>query len=133
MNTRFLGVVCLLSLLIVSAFGKITGFDGHVNMIYSKIGFNYLPKWFSQLTIVVVIAMLFIGSALLLVTSFTDTMKKYETLNKISVCGFILFLVLATLYFHNIIVNPSEKYNFLKNLSIIGGLILLFESIDKGN
>jgi uncharacterized membrane protein YphA (DoxX/SURF4 family) len=60
-------------------------------------------------------------------------MKKYETLNKITVCGFILFLVLATVYFHNIIVKPSEKYNFLKNLSIIGGLILLFESIDKGN
>ena len=37
----------------------------------------------------------------------------------------IIFTLLATYYYHNILNDFSEKYNFLKNLAIIGGLLLL--------
>lgn len=36
----------------------------------------------------------------------------------------ILFLIPATLVFHNPIANPSEINNFLKNIGLIGGLLM---------
>jgi uncharacterized membrane protein YphA (DoxX/SURF4 family) len=37
----------------------------------------------------------------------------------------ILFTILVTYYYHNVFNNYDEKNNFLKNIAIIGGLILL--------
>ncbi|MEM8503970.1 MAG: hypothetical protein AAF716_12550 [Cyanobacteria bacterium P01_D01_bin.1] len=37
----------------------------------------------------------------------------------------ILFLVPATLVFHNFVADPGELISFLKNLGLIGGLPLL--------
>jgi putative oxidoreductase len=37
----------------------------------------------------------------------------------------ILFLIPATLVFHNPIANPSEINDFLKNIGLIGGLLLV--------
>lgn len=36
----------------------------------------------------------------------------------------IVFLIPATLVFHNPIPNPSEINNFLKNIGLIGGLLM---------
>ncbi len=50
----------------------------------------------------------------------------------------ILFLIPASLIFHNFLADPSELSSFLKNLGLIGGLLLLIytgpgkASIDKG-
>ncbi|MEO1386745.1 MAG: DoxX family protein [Cyanobacteria bacterium J06634_6] len=37
----------------------------------------------------------------------------------------LLFLIPATLVFHNPLVDPSQMTQFLKNLSIIGGLLMV--------
>ena len=37
----------------------------------------------------------------------------------------ILFLIPASLVFHNFLADPSELSSFLKNLGLIGGLLLL--------
>ena len=37
----------------------------------------------------------------------------------------ILFLIPATLVFHNPITDPSEINNFLKNIGLIGGLLMV--------
>ncbi len=37
----------------------------------------------------------------------------------------ILFLIPATLVFHNPIADPSEINNFLKNIGLIGGLLMV--------
>ena len=37
----------------------------------------------------------------------------------------ILFLIPATLVFHNPIANPSEINGFLKNIGLIGGLLMV--------
>ncbi len=50
----------------------------------------------------------------------------------------ILFLIPASLVFHNFLAEPGELSSFLKNLGLIGGLLLLIytgpgkASIDKG-
>ena len=46
---------------------------------------------------------------------------------KVQVCAtlLILFLVPATLVFHNFLADPSQLSSFLKNLGLIGGLLLL--------
>jgi len=48
--------------------------------------------------------------------------KKYLSIGKLML---ITFTVLATWYFHNILIDKSQKNNFLKNLSIIGGILLI--------
>ena len=37
----------------------------------------------------------------------------------------ILFLIPATLVFHNPIANPDEMNAFLKNIGLIGGLLMV--------
>ncbi|BCL37081.1 hypothetical protein [Nostoc sp. MS1] len=37
----------------------------------------------------------------------------------------IIFMIPATIVFHNPLADPSQFNNFFKNLSIIGGLLLI--------
>jgi putative oxidoreductase len=37
----------------------------------------------------------------------------------------ILFLIPATLFFHNLIADPSQKAHFFKNLGLIGGALMI--------
>ena len=37
----------------------------------------------------------------------------------------IIFTAMSTFYFHNVWVDGSQKYHFLKNLGLIGGLWLI--------
>ena len=44
---------------------------------------------------------------------------------QIGVILLLLFLVPATLVFHNPVADPAETISFLKNLAIIGGLLMI--------
>jgi putative oxidoreductase len=44
---------------------------------------------------------------------------------KIGAILLIIFLIPATIVFHNPLTDPSQFNNFFKNLSIIGGLLLV--------
>jgi len=44
---------------------------------------------------------------------------------KIGATLLILFLIPASLVFHNFIADPSELSGFLKNLGLIGGLLMI--------
>lgn len=44
---------------------------------------------------------------------------------KIGAILLIIFMIPATIVFHNPLVDPSQFNNFFKNLSIIGGLLLI--------
>ena len=37
----------------------------------------------------------------------------------------IIFTAMSTFYFHNVLIDGSQKYHFLKNLGLIGGLWLI--------
>ena len=120
-----LGASVLLALFIASGMNKIMNFDATVKLIGTKTGFN---KLLSQLAIVGAIALLVFGSLFLLYTIFFETYKKNEYERKMSVFVvvlFLVFMVLATGLFHNFLKDPLEKINFMKNLSITGGFLLL--------
>ena len=40
----------------------------------------------------------------------------------------ILFLIPASLVFHNPVIDPSEINNFLKNIGLIGGLLMVISA-----
>jgi putative oxidoreductase len=47
---------------------------------------------------------------------------------KIGAILLILFLIPASLFFHNFLRDPGQLNNFLKNLGLIGGLLLVIST-----
>jgi uncharacterized membrane protein YphA (DoxX/SURF4 family) len=70
-----------------------------------------------------VIILQIFGSAIILYSAYTN---EYRQNAYYSVVAFIIFNIVATLIFHFPPVG-EEYYNFLKNLSITGGFILLLD------
>lgn len=99
------------------------------------------------------IAIIFIQTGIASMTEFTDTQQQIADVGiplsvlvalcvvvfeiaggvslilgykvQIGVILLLLFLVPATLVFHNPIADPEETISFLKNLAIIGGLLMV--------
>lgn len=92
-----------------SGIGKLSDFAGTQQQIASA----GLPL--AALVTVFTIAFQLLGSAALIVG--------YKA--KIGSILLLLFLVPATLVFHNPIVDPTQMTQFLKNLAIIGGLLMV--------
>jgi putative oxidoreductase len=105
--------VLLLSLYFVSGVMKFKDLKGTANMI-KGVG---LP--FSEI-------IAFLAASLLVVAPIIIMKeKRNSTLVKYSVYALIIFTLWATYLYHNAFVNPAEKYHFMKNMSIIGGLLLI--------
>ena len=127
-NLKFVGAVCLLALFIGSGINKIKNFESTADVLSKKIGFNKMPKIVSQLSIAVAIVLLLAGSLYVLYTIFMRQESREKLPYNLTVIALVLFTILATILFHNFIVDPSQKIHFMKNLAIVGGLILLIES-----
>lgn len=112
----FVGRLLVVFLFLFSAYGKITGFDATAGMM-AKEG---IP--FASVALVLAILFEVVGSILLLVG------KRFAGSGAAML---IIFTVLATYYFHdfwNFAGTPAfmdQVRNFLKNLSIVGGLVVL--------
>jgi putative oxidoreductase len=109
------GRILLAAMFVVSGFGKITGFDGTVGYIASK-GLP-LPALLAALAIVIEL-----GGGLAILAGW---MTRWVAL------AFVVFLVVITPIFHNFWAVPEAQHamqqiNFMKNLSILGGFLLLF-------
>ncbi|MEL6352057.1 MAG: DoxX family protein [Cyanobacteria bacterium J06627_28] len=92
-----------------SGIGKISNFAGTQQQIASA----GLPL--AALVTVFTIAFQLLGGAALI--------AGYKA--KIGSILLLLFLVPATLVFHNPLVDPTQMTQFLKNLAIIGGLLMV--------
>lgn len=92
-----------------SGIGKISNFSGTQQQI-AGAGLPLAP-----LVTVFTIAFLFLGSLSLILG--------YRA--QIGTGLLLVFLVPATLVFHNPMVDPTQTIQFLKNLSIIGGLLMV--------
>jgi uncharacterized membrane protein YphA (DoxX/SURF4 family) len=121
MNNLFIGCVCILSIYIYSGYEKTLDINKTAESLHSKL--DILPMNLCVLAIIGVIILEFFGSLFVLYSVYTESNKKevYYT-----IIAFILFNIMATLLYHypN---NKKEFINFLKNLSITGGFILLLE------
>jgi uncharacterized membrane protein YphA (DoxX/SURF4 family) len=121
MNITFIGSLCLLTLYLLSAFGKIQNINGTAKYLQSKL--TFLPISLCILGIVGVILVQSLGSATILYSAYTNN---YRKLAYYAVLGLIAFNIAATAIFHFPPVG-DEYYNFFKNLSITGGFILLLD------
>ena len=102
----------LLCLVFIHAFiGKLTGFAGPAAAIAAK-GPPLAP-----LLLVAAMALMAVGSVLVI----------SGWRSRLGAVLLLVFLVPTTLLFHGDVADPAERIQLLKNLSIIGGLLLVAE------
>ncbi len=118
-----MGIILILVLYIFSAIGKIFNFKGTVDMLYSRIIFKSLPRFFSVISIVIVILLLGVGSPTLILCSFKKEKKLFRDIGKYLNLAFIIFTTLATILFH-FPDSKSQQIHFLKNMGILGGFTM---------
>jgi putative oxidoreductase len=121
-----LGRILLAGTFVISGFGKITGFEGTAAYIAGK-GLP-LPQ---VLTVIAILIEFGGGLAILL-----GWMTRWAAL------AMVVFLIVITPVFHGFWAAPpdqvmEQQINFMKNMSILGGMLLLFAcgpgrySVDK--
>jgi putative oxidoreductase len=121
-----LGRILLAAIFVVSGLGKITGFEGAAGYIAAK-GLP-MPQALAGISILIEC----LGGLAVLVGWKT----------RWAALALIVFLIVITPIFHNFWAVPPEEtmnqqINFLKNVSILGGMLLLFAfgpgrySVDK--
>jgi putative oxidoreductase len=105
----------LLCLVFVHAvIGKLTGFAGVAGMMTAR-GLPFAPA-----LLVAAIALMAVGSVLVI----------SGIRARLGAILLLLFLVPTTLIFHHEVADPQQRIQLLKNLSIMGGLLLV---ADRGD
>ena len=112
-SLNFLGRLLLSAIFVNAIPGKITNFSSQVNFIVSK-GF---PESIASVLLTLAILVLISGSILLI---FTNKIKLGSSL-------LLIFLIPTTIIFH---FSPFDLFSVVRNLSLIGGLLL---ALDKNN
>ena len=105
-----------------SAYGKINNLTGTAKGLKNIFWIKGLPLSFFQFTIFCVIILLIVAPSIILLASIN---KKYNLYAKLSCYALIAFTILATLLYH-FPTDPSQRINFMKNISIIGGFFSFF-------
>ena len=101
--------ICLSLIFFNAVINHLTGFSEFVGVISSQ----GLPL--ASLLAVGTIVFQFLGAIMLVLG--------YKT--NIGAILLIIFLIPATLLFHNPIADPSQLNDFLKNIGLIGGLLMV--------
>jgi len=112
-SLNFLGRLFLSAIFVNAIPGKITNFSAQTDFIISK-GF---PEPIAILLLLLAITILISGSILLI---FTNKIKLGSSL-------LLIFLIPTTIIFH---FSPFDIFPVVRNLSLIGGLLL---ALDKSN
>ena len=87
------------------------GFNDFVHAIESK----NIP--FAVIVAVIVLTLKLISGLLVITNIYTNY----------AVTSLIIFVILATILYHNAFVDNGHFNNMLKNIALIGGLILLYK------
>ena len=118
------GLIFILLIYFLSGINKLFNFSSTANGINEKFIFNKLPILVTNICLGSVIFVWIIGSILLLYA-------KLKNKNKIGIIVsliFFIFTLIITGYYHNPIVDSSQKIQFLKNLSIMGSFVFILDS-----
>jgi uncharacterized membrane protein YphA (DoxX/SURF4 family) len=122
-----ISIIFILILFLISGFNKLLNFNSTVKLLKLKFPIK-LPFVFYQIAIIGVILLLTFGSMFLIYSSITDKFKKISCY--VIIC-FILFTVTATMLFHPP-TDKTQQIQFMKNISIIGALLLLLSVASSG-
>lgn len=118
-HIRQIAILLLINIFITSSYNKITNFNSTVLSIENK----GLP--FPYFALLGAISFQLIGIIGILSKEFKLIDSKYDKYLQYSKYFLIIFTLLATYYYHNIFTMENQNINFGKNMSIIGGLLLL--------
>jgi len=118
---ELIAIILLLLLYIISGIGKIFNYNNTVESIYQKEIFNIFPRIISELSIIISILLLTFGSGIIIYSKINNKNKILQELAYIMIICIICFTIMATMLFHYP-DNKEQSIQFLKNLSIIGGL-----------
>ncbi len=100
--------ICLALIFLRAGINHTLGFSGFVNAIAQALPLAPL---------------LAIGTIIFQLLGATSLILGYKI--KIGASLLILFLIPASLVFHNFIADPAEVNSFLKNVGLIGGLLMV--------
>jgi uncharacterized membrane protein YphA (DoxX/SURF4 family) len=112
----FIETLLVLSLFLYSGIQKLNNIDKTIKLLQSKI--NGLPDLLANLLVYCAILIEVVATLIILYSSFKDSKNKYA---RLSIISLIIFTVLATILFH-----LNDTSDLLKNVSVMGGLILLY-------
>jgi uncharacterized membrane protein YphA (DoxX/SURF4 family) len=117
-NKNLLGIFILLLIFFIGGINKITNIKSTAKGLKNKIKIN-LPDILYQFIIILVIIFEILAPIIIFQYFITDQGK---ILAYYSTILLILFTIIATMLYHP----PQKQFNiFMKNLSIIGGLLLI--------
>jgi len=122
-NNLFVGLLCMLILYMYSSYEKILDVNKTAQSLHKKL--DFLPMKICILGIILVIILEGIGSLFLLYSAYTNKYKEYAYN---TIIAFILFNIVVTFIYHSPFIK-KEQVNFMKNLSITGGFIILLEYV----
>ena len=116
---NILGIFLLLFIYFLAGLNKISSVSNMSKGLKSKL--HFLPLFLCKIAIICVIILEICAPILIL---YSATYGKFYNYSYIATILLIFFTVLATLLYH-FPTQPNQYYFFMKNTSIIGGLILL--------
>jgi len=126
MNYLLIYSFLILLIFILSGFSKIINIVETANGLYDKVKLN-LPFNIYIIAIVIVIVLEILGPLLILYSSATNNLKKIAYYACIILT---IFTIMATMIYH-MPPTGNNKYSVLKNISIIGALLLLAEKFNS--
>jgi uncharacterized membrane protein YphA (DoxX/SURF4 family) len=127
---KLIAIILISILFIYSGITKIFNLNdtalGFHQKVNSGIFSNILAYNASQAIIIIAIIILLIAPVLMIIGISEDS----KILLRIGSWLLIAFTIIATIIYHPI-TDSSQRYNLLKNLSIIGGLVMVSVQADK--
>jgi len=117
-----LSSILMTGMFFMSGISKLKGFSGTCKGLMSKPIFKSLPKIFSKLAIIIVILLEIVAPIIIVMGVYNNNLKDLAAYSSL---GLFAFTFLATLLYH---YPPKgiEFYFFLKNITIMGGLLSLY-------
>lgn len=122
MNSILIYAFLLLLVFLISGYEKLFSITDTASGLQNKLNWQFLPSDLYILAIIIVVIIELVCPSIILYSLQYNTYKQEAFY---SCLGLIGFTILATLVYHNPVSSQKEYYNFLKNISIIGGLLLL--------
>lgn len=113
---RIIAIILILLIFIKSLFSKITNFNSTLISIQNK----QIP--FPVIALLTAIILQSFGIFSILSAEFSLIQQKYTLYGKLSL---VIFTMLANYFYHNIFTMDNQMNNFLKNMGLIGGILLI--------
>ena len=117
-----IGKILLLSIFFLSGINKIKDFKGTVSGFKKVFLEKKLPNFIYNLIIFLVIVLEILAPIIIIYNSQTNSLSQLANYSSISLA---IFSILATYLYHNPITQKGQLFYFMKNISIIGGLLVV--------